>query len=68
MLDGLRPKRRGRELLAQDSSAAEQQHLPGSHHAAGRVVQGQRVVDDVVVLARAHVERGAHKKRVARYI
>lgn len=62
MLDGFRPEGRGREFLPQNGSAAKEEDLPDAHHAPGRVVQRQGVVDDVAVLHRRHEERGAHEE------
>lgn len=64
MLDGLLPESGCRELLAQYRCAAVQKDLPRSDHTAGRVVQWQRIVHNVVVLHRAHEEGGTHEKHV----
>lgn len=45
---------RGRELLPDDNSSSEQQSLSNAHHAASRVIQRQRSVEDVVVSETGH--------------
>lgn len=68
MLDGFLPESRGRELLAQHGRTAEHNDLSGSDHSAGRVVHGQRIVENVVATHLAHVERGAHEERKAKQV
>ena len=53
VLDAVIPESTGRELLPDDNGAAIDQGLTTSQHTPSRVVQGQRVVDDVI---RAHFE------------
>lgn len=62
VLNDFRPKGRGRELLPQHGRTAEEQDLSSANHTTGRMVQGQRVVDDVIGLHWRHEVGGAHEE------
>src|SRR4051812_16743919 len=69
VLDTVFPELRCRKPFSNDDGSSEQQGLTYAHHSPCHVVQGQRIVENVVLLHLVHVVHSIcshHKSKISR--